>query len=65
MSAIDRCFLNLPCSLVAMTSPRPQVIGLPLKVPGGSDHYPIRVSFETTVASDSQLPKWVAHHKSW
>eukprot|EP00971_Amphidinium_carterae_P171692 3404163-Amphidinium_carterae.2 len=66
MSAIDRCFMNLPCPMVAMLSPRPIVIGLPDKVPGGSDHYPISVKFGSNGGvSDSQLPKWVAHHSSW
>eukprot|EP00971_Amphidinium_carterae_P134574 2667137-Amphidinium_carterae.1 len=65
MSAIDRCFVNLPCSMVAMLAPRPIVIGLPEKVPGGSDHCPISVKFGSSGVSDSQLPKWVAHHKSW
>eukprot|EP00971_Amphidinium_carterae_P199545 3960359-Amphidinium_carterae.1 len=51
--------------MVAMLAPRPVVIGLPDKVPGGSDRYPISVKFGSNGVSDSQLPKWVAHHTSW
>eukprot|EP00971_Amphidinium_carterae_P187280 3717167-Amphidinium_carterae.1 len=65
MSAIDRCFLNVPCPMVSILQPRPKVVGLTSKAPGGSDHYPIMIQFDGQVTSDSQLPKWVAHHGSW
>eukprot|EP00971_Amphidinium_carterae_P102656 2031916-Amphidinium_carterae.1 len=48
-----------------MAAPRPHVFGLPSKAPGSSDRYPILVRVDAVAGSDSQLPKWVAYHKSW